>query len=217
MPNIKPPKMYKYGEPKTCTRCGRTYPTTEKFFHRDKSQRCGWACWCKKCKNAARDRWTIENEQHIKEYKRQWRNENHAHIIAQKCQRRRETGCHIIYKFNREARINHSGEFFTFEWNALLSYYASDGLCLCCAQKRELTVDHVIPISMGGPNTIDNLQPLCQSCNSAKCTRIIDYRPDRGKYAKSLAQKTPFQPTLPIFGRKPYQLPLPLFKSVSDS
>jgi 5-methylcytosine-specific restriction endonuclease McrA len=35
----------------------------------------------------------------------------------------------------------------------------------------------VVPVSAGGANTIDNIQPLCGPCNSAKHTQTIDYRP----------------------------------------
>lgn len=48
--------------------------------------------------------------------------------------------------------------------------------CACCQNKRPLTRDHVIPVSLGGCDSIDNIQGLCQSCNSIKGTKIIDYR-----------------------------------------
>ncbi len=42
--------------------------------------------------------------------------------------------------------------------------------------KSILTPDHIIPLSQKGPNTIDNIQPLCLNCNSSKGTKTIDYR-----------------------------------------
>lgn len=31
-----------------------------------------------------------------------------------------------------------------------------------------MTIDHIIPKSKGGPNSLDNYQPMCQPCNSLK-------------------------------------------------
>ena len=48
--------------------------------------------------------------------------------------------------------------------------------CLKCYSESNIALDHVVPIFLGGENKIENLQPLCQSCNSKKGTKIIDYR-----------------------------------------
>lgn len=60
------------------------------------------------------------------------------------------------------------------EWIALCNRY--DNKCLCCGSLDDLTIDHVHPVSRGGRNSIDNIQPLCRSCNSAKGTKHTDYR-----------------------------------------
>jgi hypothetical protein len=67
------------------------------------------------------------------------------------------------------------------DWKHLCKLY---GLrCLCCKKQPKqdrLTRDHIIPVGMpGSHNGIDNLQPLCELCNSKKGRRVIDYRPDR--------------------------------------
>lgn len=59
------------------------------------------------------------------------------------------------------------------EWRALC---ASIGGCARCGSSGELTRDHVVPISRGGSDSIENIQPLCRSCNSAKGTSTADYR-----------------------------------------
>lgn len=51
--------------------------------------------------------------------------------------------------------------------------------CLCCGVSGDITRlvgDHIVPISLGGVNLIDNIQPLCSTCNQRKGNRIIDYR-----------------------------------------
>lgn len=75
----------------------------------------------------------------------------------------------------RRARLANAEGFFTEEeWADLCRKY--EYKCLCCCNKRKLTVDHVIPLIVGGTNYISNIQPLCKPCNSKKGTKYIDYR-----------------------------------------
>jgi hypothetical protein len=47
-----------------------------------------------------------------------------------------------------------------------------DFRCQGCASRDNLSADHVIPESKGGPTTVDNLTTLCRSCNSRKGARL---------------------------------------------
>lgn len=49
--------------------------------------------------------------------------------------------------------------------------------CLRCESPDKPTIDHVTPVSKGGLNTPDNIQPLCAECNNWKHNKTIDYRP----------------------------------------
>ena len=63
------------------------------------------------------------------------------------------------------------------EWQSLKVFY--DYKCLCCGKREpeiRLTRDHVIPLTKGGTDSIDNVQPLCARCNSKKNSKHIDYR-----------------------------------------
>lgn len=58
--------------------------------------------------------------------------------------------------------------------------------CECGAtnQQTRLTIDHIIPRALGGTNDIDNLQTLCEECNTQKGTSIWKGG-DRGVPAKA--------------------------------
>lgn len=80
------------------------------------------------------------------------------------------------YFHSRRAREKYAnGNFSETEWIALLEKY--DYTCLSCGKQNTfLTADHIVPLSKGGSNSINNIQPLCKSCNSSKFTKTIDYR-----------------------------------------
>jgi 5-methylcytosine-specific restriction endonuclease McrA len=71
----------------------------------------------------------------------------------------------------RRARIKGGGGSYTrADWQAILERYQHT--CPCCGKTGEkLTVDHVIPVAMGGSSNPDNLQPLCRFCNNSKNVR----------------------------------------------
>jgi 5-methylcytosine-specific restriction endonuclease McrA len=77
----------------------------------------------------------------------------------------------------RALSFGYEGEHFTTEeWLALLELYG--GRCLRCGTRERISVDHVVPLSLGGGNSIDNIQPLCEMCNSLKSDTVADYRCD---------------------------------------
>lgn len=52
------------------------------------------------------------------------------------------------------------------EWYALCRQ--ADNRCAYCREYGRMGKDHVIPITRGGSDSIDNIVPACRSCNSAK-------------------------------------------------
>lgn len=80
----------------------------------------------------------------------------------------------VIDSAIRRARKGSGGKYTQKEWSLLIEKYGYS--CLCCGEKKPLTPDHIIPLSKGGTNTIDNIQPLCGTCNNRKFTKTIDFR-----------------------------------------
>ena len=44
--------------------------------------------------------------------------------------------------------------------------------CQKCGATEDLTIDHIIPLALGGSNDLSNFHTLCQSCNSSKGNRL---------------------------------------------
>lgn len=130
--------------------------------------------------------WRQDNPDYMQRYLKAYWEANAERIRANRDKYREEERAYAqshlkeraIYEKNRHARkLQAEGTFTRQEWEALCKYY--DYTCLRCGRQVpdiELTVDHVIPLSMGGSNSIDNIQPLCHSCNARKHTKTVDYR-----------------------------------------
>lgn len=54
-----------------------------------------------------------------------------------------------------------------------LVWHRDGGRCRGCGSAGELQYDHVIPVSMGGGSTEDNLQILCGPCNRRKGASVV--------------------------------------------
>lgn len=107
-------------------------------------------------------KWRVANPEKHRERMRRFREANRDKMIA--------------YQQARvAAKRGNSGSYTAQEWTDLCNQFGNR--CLACgADDVKLTVDHVVPVSRGGSNDIENIQPLCHPCNSRKGTKSIDYR-----------------------------------------
>lgn len=81
------------------------------------------------------------------------------------------------HRIRKSIKRGSRGKYTLGEWLALKRAYLFT--CPACGESEpqiKLTVDHIIPISKGGSNTSDNIQPLCGSCNTKKwaTTELFD-------------------------------------------
>lgn len=95
-----------------------------------------------------------------------------VHRYCRKCRQQRAN------TYSQRKLIN-GGSHTNKEWKAKLAKY--DGCPRCGRLWSDIpirpdrryryvwTKDHIIAVTSGGTNNIDNIQPLCYQCNSSKC------------------------------------------------
>lgn len=177
---------------KYCKACGIFKPITE--FFRNHTYTEGYDSKCKDCKRRYQAGWREEHREEHRAYSREYHHEHraerltyHAAWLSENKQykatldknwRRNHPERLKAANARRRARIFQSaGRFSTREWNSLKVHYG--GKCLKCGRAEpliKLTPDHIIPLSQGGNNSIENIQPLCWGCNATKGAKVADYR-----------------------------------------
>ena len=80
-------------------------------------------------------------------------------------------------KQHKHRKKNAVGSHMKEDWDNLKKKYNYS--CANCKKQEpivELTEDHIIPLSKRGSNNIENIQPLCRSCNGRKSNKTIKYK-----------------------------------------
>lgn len=79
-------------------------------------------------------------------------------------------------RIRRERIKKYGGAHSIGEWETLKAQY--NWTCPACSRAEpeiKLTRDHIVAVAKGGSDNIENIQPLCVSCNSRKGTKSINY------------------------------------------
>ena len=183
-------------EYKACKTCLQVKSIDSFYRQRDKR-----VAHCKDCmKQTLKDRYAKNaetlrqkardyrknNPEKVREAKRKWKQANSEKNVASVvAYQRRNPDKHAaaakkyrqknkeLYSSWARARIakKKAAQTFIVTNKELNKLYAQP--CAHCGSTKNQTIDHIIPIDLGGSHGIGNLQTLCLSCNSSKRNRVM--------------------------------------------
>ena len=184
---------------KTCTKCQIEKPFS--LFSRYSAKKDVLRSQCKDCcfettkiwkeKNRHRHAthsktWRSKNVERHAQYSRNWYLDNRKRALDRERLRYKSNSDHIkknvkIWRLNNKLRVDeyghrrraaklNNGVFLVIDKE--LQRFANS-TCVVCGSDKEITLDHIIPISRGGRHSVGNLQPLCRSCNSSKQDKFM--------------------------------------------
>ena len=143
--------------PKICIECGRVDRVAKKGL-------------CRKC---YKHEWNQKNMKHILEYSKQW---NAEHPERRKATQQKYNATpngkivNLLKVHKRLDRISENGVdgLTPKEWDEIKQEH--NHLCYYCGEKKELEIEHKIPVSRGGKFEKENIVPSCKLCNRKKGT-----------------------------------------------
>ena len=145
----------------------------ERKQYRDKHKE-EFKIYNKKYYREHKERIDFLSKEHRKKHKEQYK------LWQKQWTERNRTYKNFLNLRRRIIKLNTEGSHTFDEWDKLKAQY--NYICPCCGEKepfkgkfKSLTEDHIIPLSKGGSDYIENIQPLCMHCNIKKHTKVIKY------------------------------------------
>lgn len=95
--------------------------------------------------------------------------------------------CNLLSKRYRARKNGAIGSHTLEEWELLKKQYGYK--CAICSKGEpeiKLEEDHIVPLSRGGSDYIENIQPVCHNCNSAKGVKI-EVQISKGRFSNIVA------------------------------
>ena len=184
---------------KTCSRCEQTKALD--YFGKNKTKKDGHNSECKECVRAYNAEYYKANSDRIKSKVKDYREKNSDVVKQRKSRYAKENALAIRKKVaewqranpekraqnakahrqrhperenakaaKRRARARKNGVF-TFTQKELKKIYSSP--CFYCGSKKNIELDHILPISKGGRHSIGNAVSACRLCNSQKSNKLL--------------------------------------------
>lgn len=166
---------------KKCSRCQEDKPLSD-FYKKAKSKD-GLMPSCKKCHYEIQKEWQNKNKDKRSSYNKKyygkpekkekqenWLKSNTEWVRARARNWNKNNPYKISEYKNRRRVREQNGHFTAAQFKELCEKH--ENRCANCKKETRLEADHIIPVSKGGSNTIDNIQPLCRSCNARKSNKV---------------------------------------------
>lgn len=176
---------------RACRKCGRSLPSTAEFF-RTYGSAGKLRSVCRACErhnaslrreksrdriNANHRRWSKLNSDVVKGYRDAGRANDPERYrrYAREWGRRNREHCRAGRLNDLAHRVHGVPGSITKE-DIADAISAQDGRCAYCMCSLDdgYTVDHVVPMSKGGPNTRGNIVAACKSCNCSKNDKSLE-------------------------------------------
>lgn len=113
-------------------------------------------------------RWQASNPEKRRVIMTRWRAENRNKARAATADWQRRNPDRVRYYVRKRRAIKNGADGHCTPEQIESLKKKTKGICWACGHKRRLTIDHIVPLSKGGSNSINNIQFLCKPCNSAK-------------------------------------------------
>lgn len=148
---------------KTCKKCGIEKNISD--FYKDKSNKDGYAFYCKKCVSIYKRQWSDNNKKHKTEYNRKYYEDNKEYrseyLKKYRTTEKYKSGKEKRFLYNREHALNANFKMTPQEYDEMLE--SQGNVCAICGGVNEsgrmLAVDHCHET-----NQVRGL--LCTNCNT---------------------------------------------------
>lgn len=157
-----------------CTKCLKEFPATLEYFYAHPRGKFGLNNVCKPCQKE-KARQSELNRKGTESYKakaaakarRMYAKHREKCNERSRSWRQRNPQAAKKYRRIRRQRLG-SGTYTAAQWEQKVQ--AHGGNCYWCKEPATdgLVVDHLIPLSRGGQNVIENVVPSCKPCNQSK-------------------------------------------------
>lgn len=163
---------------KKCSTCQIEKTLTE--FYKDSKAKTGHSSRCKDCSREYHRQWSAKNPGYSTETSRQYRANNPEAYRQTRDRWEEDNPLYRIIRDNR-VRARRWGVETDMTYDLILALFENFGrVCMACGTEHSdetyVGLDHIVPMSRGGADTLSNIQILCLDCNRRKYLEVVDYR-----------------------------------------